>query len=182
MLMNADTSQLLIIDVQARLMPVMATPERVAERCNVLLASAKELEIPTTVSEQYPKGLGPTYDALKLTNSDMVLEKSAFSCVRDDAIAERLGQLKDDGRHQVVIGGIESHVCVQQTALDLVDVGFDVSVVADAVSSRASESVELALARMRDEGVSIVNTEMVVFEWLKRAGTPEFKTLSKLIK
>ncbi len=182
MLMNADTSQLLIIDVQVRLLPVITAPERVVERCNILLAAAKELEIPTTVSEQYPKGLGPTDDSIKLANSDQVMAKSAFSCVRDNAIAERLGQLKEDGRHQVVIGGIESHVCVQQTALDLTDAGFEVSIVADAVSSRASESVELAFARMRDEGVSIVNTEMVVFEWLKRAGTPEFKTLSKLIK
>ena len=182
MLLNADTSQLLIIDVQARLLPAMAIPERVADQCNILLAAARVLAIPVTVSEQYPKGLGPTDKSLNMTNAEQVMEKTAFSCVRDDAIAQRLADLREDGRHQVVIGGIESHVCVLQTALDLSDAGFDVNVVADAVSSRAEASVKLALARMRDEGISIVNTEMAVFEWLKRAGTPEFKTLSKLIK
>lgn len=182
MLLNADTSQLLIIDVQARLLPVMAAPERVADQCNVLLAAARELLIPVTVSEQYPKGLGASDKSLNMADAGQVMEKTAFSCIRDDTIAQRLADLREDGRHQVVIGGIESHVCVLQTALDLSDAGFDVNVVADAVSSRARKSVELALARMRDEGISIVNTEMAVFEWLKRAGTPEFKTLSRLIK
>ena len=182
MLLNADSSHLLIIDVQTRLLPVMAAPERVSARCNILLAAADELDIPVTISEQYPKGLGPTDAALKLCGHHKILEKTAFSCLRDEAIAERLNRMREDGRHQIVIGGIESHVCVLQTAADLTDAGFEVFVVADAVSSRKKGSVKLALARLRDEGVRIVNTEMALFEWLKRAGTNQFKTLSGLIK
>lgn len=182
MLMNADTSQLLIIDVQAQLLPAMATPDEVVRRCNILLEAARTIDVPVTVSEQYPKGLGHTDEGIKLANSDRVMEKTAFSCLRDEAIAAHLLDLREDGRHQVVVGGMESHVCVMQTCLDLVDAGFEVFLAADAVSSRAPSSVELATARLRDEGVSIVNTEMAVFEWLKVAGTPAFKALSALIK
>ncbi len=182
MLLNANSSHLMVIDVQARLLPAMAEAQQVTARGNILLAAARELDIPITITEQYPRGLGPTDAALALADDDAVMEKIAFSCLRDQAIAARLEELRQDGRHQMVICGIESHVCVLQTTLDLADAGYETFVVADAVSSRAQNSVDLALARMRDEGVSIVNTEMAVFEWLKQAGTQQFKTLSALIK
>lgn len=182
MLMNADASHLMIIDVQSRLLPVIASPEQVAARCNILLAAANELDIPVTVTEQYPNGLGHTDQAIALAGTEKVLEKTTFSCLRDAAMAERLEQLGAEGRRQIIIGGIEAHVCVLQTALDLIQAGFEVFVAADAVSSRKTSSVELAMARLRDEGGSIVNSEMVLFEWLKQAGTPVFKRLSGLIK
>jgi nicotinamidase-related amidase len=180
-LMEANKSSLLIVDVQDRLLPAMSEPERLIARSSILLTSAAALGLPVTISEQYPKGLGHTVTALH-SNTATVFEKSAFSCWRDAALKAHFIAMHDGGRPQVVIGGIEAHVCVLQTAIDMAQAGFGVFVVADAVSSRKPESAALAFDRMRDAGVQVVNTEMVVFELLGKAGTAEFKALSGLIK
>lgn len=180
MLLAAEDSQVLIVDVQDRLLPVMADPDRVVKGCSILLQAARTLDIPVTVSEQYPKGIGPTVgDLAALLDTGHIYDKLHFSCARDATLNDRIRGMKRD---TVVIGGIEAHVCVLQTALDLQAAGMKVAVAADATSSRLSRNAQLGLDRMAAHGVDIVTTEMVVFEWLHVAGTDAFKTLSRLIK
>lgn len=180
MLIDPNTSSLLVIDVQARLLPKMAAARDVVDNVTVLLKAAARLDIPVLVSEQYRKGLGTTVAELQpLLPSGNVIEKLAFSCLGENAFATRL---RDLGRAQAVVAGIEAHVCVLQTAEQLLENGVRVFVVADATSSRVPASHARALERLRAAGAVIVTTEMVVFEWLRRAGTPEFKEISALIK
>ena len=181
MLIEASKACLLLIDVQDRLMPAMHQAERVADNCMVLLKTAEKLDLPIIITEQYPKGLGPTIPELEHKGA-MTFEKLSFSAMRDDAVRTHFKQMEDSGFKHVVMAGIEAHVCVLQTALDLKNAGFDVFVVADAVSSRSAQSVELALARLGANGVQIINVEMAIFELAGKAGTPEFKALSALIK
>ena len=177
MIMDASRAQLLVVDVQERLLPAMAEPDLVTGGCAKLVTAAKRLAVPVVVSEQYPKGLGPTVAALK--DAGPVCAKLAFSCAGDDAILQAIAA---QNRPQVVICGIEAHVCVLQSALGFKAKGYDVAVVWDATSSRKLADKELAAHRLRAEGVSIVNVEMTIFEWLHAAGTPQFKELSALIK
>ena len=184
MLITRDKSQLLIVDVQDKLLPAMAEPERVVERCVRLVRAARTLGVPITYSEQYPQGLGQTVEPLRsaLEDTGAVVGKVEFSCLKSDALRERLHDLRREGRPQVVIGGIEAHVCVAQSAIDLEEQGFEAFVVADAVASRAKTSRRLALARLLNSRVEVVDSEMVLFEWLGKAGTPEFKALQALVK
>jgi nicotinamidase-related amidase len=183
MLLDRARSQLLVVDVQERLMPAMYEGARMADRCAILMQAAHRLGIPVTVSEQYRKGLGPTIARLDNIKGDApVLEKMHFSCAADPRIVERIDALAKADRTQLVVCGIEAHVCVTQSALGFKDFGLHVAVAADAVTSRQPESVNLAVARLREAGVAVVNTEMALFEWLHMAGTPEFKELSQLIK
>ena len=180
MLMNAEQSSLLIVDVQQGLAPVMAEPRRVYRGCSLLMRAAVRLGIPLVVSEQYPKGLGQTVgELLELAPAGSVMAKLHFSCASDTAILERFQGL---GRKQMVIAGIESHVCVLQSALGFKAEGFEPVVVADACSSRTDVSYQTAMLRLAANGVQVVTVEMVIFEWLHRAGTPEFKELSALLK
>jgi nicotinamidase-related amidase len=184
MLLARQKSQLLIIDVQEKLVGAIAGTDRVIERCVRLVRAARLLGVPITLSEQYPQGLGPTADAIReaFANDGLVVDKVEFSCLRSDPLRERLHELRRQGRPQVVIGGVEAHVCVAQTAIDLEAQGFEAFVVADAVGSRAKASRKLALARLLKASVDVVDSEMVLFEWMERAGTPEFKELQALIK
>jgi nicotinamidase-related amidase len=184
MLIARDKSQLLIVDVQDKLLPAMAEPDRVVERCVRLVRAARTLGVPITFSEQYPQGLGQTVEPLRsaLEEAGAVVAKVEFSCLKSDALRERLHDLRREGRPQVVLGGIEAHVCVAQSAIDLEEQGFEAFVVADAVASRAKTSRRLALARLLNSGVEVVDSEMVLFEWLGKAGTPEFKVLQGLVK
>lgn len=184
MLISAQRSLLLIVDVQQKLAPAMASLDRLLANLTILLRAAHPLGVPVLASEQYPRGLGPTLPevAALLAPPDgapEVFEKSHFSCAAEPGVAERLALT---GRDQIVIAGIEAHVCVLQTALELRAAAWSVFVVADACSSRAPASAEQAMDRMRQHGVTVVNTEMVLFEWLHRAGTPAFKTLSSLVR
>lgn len=180
MLLSAESSALVIVDVQERLMPAVVEPGRVLRNIDVLLKASGELKVPVLVSEQYPKGLGPTVAAVRnALPPDSVVEKITFSSAGSPAFMDRLVGL---GRKQIVLLGAETHVCVLQTALAVAAADFDVFLVADACSSRTKENIELAIARMRANGIEIVSTEMVVFEWMERAGTPSFKIISQLIK
>jgi isochorismate hydrolase len=183
MLISADRSSLLLIDIQERLLPAMAGAQELERRCSILLKAAKRLNVPIAVSEQYPKGLGATVAPLRehLGNAP-VFAKTEFSGWRNEALRTHLIALHEAGRPQVVVAGVEAHVCVLQTAIDLAQAGFAVFAVADAIASRAPASVALAQERMRQAGVAIVNTEMAVFELLGRAGSAEFMELSGLIK
>jgi nicotinamidase-related amidase len=180
MLLHRAQSCLLIVDVQERLTPVMTDPRRVIHNCHVLIRAAKRLGIPVLASEQYPKGLGPTMVDLReeLPAGD-ILAKTHFSAAADPHI---LARLEATARRQVVVAGIEAHVCVLQTALDLVSRGFQTAVVIDACASRRLQSEEMAWGRLRQEGVPLVSVEMAIFEWLHQAGSSEFKELSTLIR
>jgi nicotinamidase-related amidase len=184
MLLSAGSSQLLVVDIQERLLPAMADGERVVANVRKLITAARRLNVPVTASEQYPKGIGHTVASVAeaLGEAPFVFPKVTFSCARDEAIADRLARVGANGRRQIVVCGIEAHVCVLQSALDLGHAGYEVAVVADAVSSRQVGSRELAFGRLGPSGVAIVNTEMVLFEWVERAGTAAFKDVLALIK
>jgi len=179
-LIDADLSTLLVIDIQAKLNPVMFDPDRAPAGAAKLLSAAHIMDVPVLVSEQYPNGLGATVDALQgLVPEGSVLEKTTFSCLSDDGFRESFEQLE---KSQAVLCGIEAHVCVLQTALELVARGCQVFVVADATASRTPENMDAALERIRAAGGHIVTVEMVLFEWLKHAARPEFKQISQLVK
>lgn len=181
MLIEAARSCLLVVDMQERLLPAIHNFEGILAKCVLLLQVAEKLDLPLIVTEQYPKGLGPTVTELESKNAT-VFEKLSFSGYRDEKIRTHFKTLEDSGFKQVIVCGVEAHVCVLQTALDLKEAGFDVFVVADACSSRAESSAKLAWSRLRHHGVQVVDSEMVVFELASKAGTPEFKALSALIK
>lgn len=182
MLLEAAKSSLLVIDIQERLLPAMASPQQVISNTAILLHAAHMLHLPVTVSEQYPRGLGHTAAGLQLPAEAYRFEKIHFSCWRERVIANHLIQLHEHGRPQVIIAGIEAHVCVLQTAIDMAAAGFGVFVVLDCLSSRKEFSVAVALDRMRSSGVQVITLEMALFELLGQAGTAEFKALSAIIK
>lgn len=176
MLMDRNHSALLIIDIQERLLPHIEDWQRILENALWLTRVAQRLGVPVMASEQYPKGIGHTHAELaSRLPPEAIAEKMHFSC----AAAQCLTGLAGNERRQAVICGVESHVCVLQSALELRWQGKEVFVVADAVGSRRAADRDLALARMRGHGVEIVSREMVAFEWLKRAGTDEFREVSK---
>ena len=179
-MLSARGSLLLIVDAQAGLARAVEDAARCLHRTRLLLTTARELRVPAVVSEQYPEGLGPTDPRLldQLTDA-VVLAKRAFSCWREPVLR---AALETAGRRQIVVTGMEAHVCVQQTALDLAAAGFSTHVCADAVASRRAEDRNLGLERLRDHGVDIVTAESVVFEWLERSDIPAFKALAPHIK
>ncbi len=177
MLMHPRHSMLLIIDVQERLVPAIHDASLLVENCVWLARLANEMKIPVKVSEQYPRGLGATVTALReQVDSDAILEKVHFSCAGEESC--RAG-IYETGRDQMVVAGIEAHVCVLQSVLNFLEAGKQVFVVADAVSSRKPWDAELGIERMRQGGAQIVTREMVFFEWMQKAGTERFKALSK---
>lgn len=188
MLMDVARSSLLIIDVQEKLYPACQEPEQTIANCRFLVTCANRLGVPVIVTEQYPKGLGhtakPILDLLEkpgdAADGGNVVSKIAFSAIPADGFIEKMEE--NAGRDQVVVVGMETHVCVLQTVMELIERGRDVYVVADAVTSRSMHDKIFGLERMRDAGAKIVTRESVMFEWLRVAGTPEFKELSALIK
>lgn len=179
MLLERDRSQLLMVDIQERLLPAMSDPATVVRNGERLLEAARTLAVPVVVSEQYPAGLGRTVPELAgLAPANAVHDKVEFSCFANPALHTTLSGA---GR-QTVIFGIEAHVCVLQTALEMAAASHDVTIVVDAIGSRGVESKEVALRRMQDSGVRLATTEMILFEWLRHAGTPEFKAISRLIR
>lgn len=179
MLIKSERSALLVIDIQDKLAPAMNNIEGVVENTSTLIRAASRLEIPHLVSEQYPQGLGATIEPLAELSEEEAVAKLTFSCMKDDAYVAAFNAL---GRDQVVIVGIEAHVCVLQTAMDLLRRDVQVFVVADGTTSRSPDNHAMALHRLGGAGAEIVTTEMVLFEWLGQAGTSEFKDISKLIK
>lgn len=180
LLLRRDQAALLVVDVQERLHPVMWEKERVADCIGKLIRGFQILSLPIFVTEQYPKGLGPTIpDLRELLEGVQPYEKLHFSCCAVDPLMEAL---KREDRFQIVLCGIETHVCIVQTALDLLHAGYQVHVPADAVSSRRELDWRTALERMRRAGVVVTTTESALFELLEVAGTPEFKQISALVK
>ncbi|WP_392537674.1 hydrolase [Legionella sp. 227] len=177
MLLNKEDSLLLLVDVQEKLTPAVLNNEVFIARCEWLLKLAQRMSVPILVSEQYPQGLGSTLKQFqKYFNPQECVDKVSFSCMGEPTYVERLKQLH---KKQLILIGIETHVCVLQTALEMREAGFEVFVVVDAVSCRGEQNMKYGLKRMKNEGVHLITSEMVFFEWLKKAGTPEFKQLSK---
>lgn len=180
MLIRSGDSCLIVIDMQERLVPAMQAPARTIKNAKLLITVARELEVPVLLTEQYPKGLGHTVSEIATVSQGLpVLEKLHFSCMED---ADFAAAFRATNRKQAVIAGMEAHICVMQTAVNLMDEGYEVFVVTDATSSRTLESEKACLDRLSAGGTGIVTTEMVVFEWLGRAGTPAFKKLLPLVK
>jgi nicotinamidase-related amidase len=181
MLIRAADSVLVVIDMQARLVPAMQAPARTIRNTRTLLAAAHEVDVPILLTEQYPKGLGPTVPEIAEAagTEAMVLSKTHFSCMEDAGFAAAFTGLN---RKQAVVAGMEAHICVVQTAASLMEAGYEVFVVSDATASRTLESEAACLARLSAGGIGIVTTEMVVFEWLGQAGTPAFKKILPLVK
>jgi nicotinamidase-related amidase len=171
---------LLVVDVQERLLPVISDRETVLENALRLVRGAQVFRLPVWVTEQYPKGLGPTVPELSQALAGApVFDKLSFSAA---GVAALLDAFHTRGVTEIVLCGVESHVCVAQTCLDLLDAGLRPFVVADAVSSRTALNRQIGLERMRDAGAQIVSTEMILFELLDRAGTAEFKEIQRLVK
>lgn len=177
MLINAKRSCLLVVDIQGKLVPAVHDHETLISHCQWLLEIAAIIGVPVLTSEQYPQGLGGTVAAIdSLVPAEGKMSKVHFSCAAD---AQCLAKINSTGRDQVIIVGMEAHVCVQQTALQLKAEGKEVFVVADAVGSRNPEDKALALERMRQNGLQIVSREMVAFEWMEKSGTDSFRQISK---
>ncbi|PHQ94142.1 MAG: hydrolase [Marinosulfonomonas sp.] len=180
MLIRALDSALVVIDMQERLVPAMIAPARTIRNTRLLLLAASKTNVPALLTEQYPKGLGNTVSEIKKAAGDAeIFPKIHFSCMEDSGFARSFKAL---GRRQAILTGMEAHICVVQTAASLVEEGYEVFVVSDATASRTLESEAACVARLSAAGVSIVTTEMVIFEWLGRAGTDGFKEMLPLIK
>lgn len=177
---DRSSACLLLVDIQERLLPAMARSQRIQDRATLAARAASILGLPVFATEQYRKGLGPTIpDLAAAIPSFAPVEKLDFSAWRVSALQE---QIAASGRKQILLSGIECHVCVLQSCLDLIASGCQVFVLQDATGSRSEADWQLGIDRMRSAGAVIVSTEMAIFELLGRAGTPEFKTILGLIK
>lgn len=178
-LLQAENSRLVIIDVQEKLLPAIPDAPRLIAACRMLISGANLFSVPVQVTEQYPQGLGPTTRDLAALLPAPVIKQEFSSC---RMLNWQMAADDPSGRYQAVIAGIESHVCVLQTALELQASGYRVFVVADAVASRRETDRDIAFQRMLTSGITLVTAESVVFEWCERSDRPEFKELSKLVK
>ncbi len=180
--LDREETVLVIVDVQEALMKQMnqGVAKNVIRNIQTLLAFAKEMAIPILITEQYPKGLGKTVPEIRMElGSILPIEKLSFSCCGVETFNEKLNR---SGRKQVILTGIETHVCVLQTADDLIQKGYIIHVVADAICSRRKLDWEIGLRWMEKKGAMISTTEIIAFRLLKEAGTEEFRGLSKLLK
>jgi nicotinamidase-related amidase len=171
---------LIVVDVQGKLAQLMYDKHVLFKNIQILIKAAKILDIPVLWCQQCPDSLGPTVPEIaQLLADNESINKAAFSCCGSGEFNTRLNEL---ARQQVLLCGIEAHVCIYQTAVDLLRKGFGVDVIADAVSSRTAENKQIALSRMAGQGVNISCTEMALFELLKTAEHHQFKQIAKLIK
>ncbi|MEX2285603.1 MAG: hydrolase [Planctomycetaceae bacterium] len=178
-LLSRGDSRLLIVDMQEKLLPFIPVDENVIRNCRRLIEGARLLGVPIFATEQYPKGLGATTPELaKFFES--IPTKQRFSGAQ--ALGWGIAGSRPDDRFKIVVAGIEAHVCVQQTALDLIAQGFRVFIPADAVASRGKLDWKIALDRLSASGATLTTTESVLFEWCETSAAPEFKQISKLIK
>ena len=176
MLIHRKSSLLLIVDAQEKLLPHIHEGQQVADHCEKLLKAAGHLDVPSLITEHYPQGLGKSVPSLRtLVPEANIASKIHFSAVKEGC----LQGLNGFDRQQVVVCGAEAHVCVLQTVLDLITLGKEVFLVIDAVGSRTLANRDLGVQRMAHNGAELVSTEMVLFEWLVRAGTESFRTILK---
>lgn len=169
-----------VIDIQERLFPHMETKDELLRKCLLLIEGLKILDIPLHLTEQYPRGLGSTLEAVSHALGPLAaIEKATFSCCDEP---EYIKSLEESGRNTLIICGIEAHVCVLQTVMDLVALGYTPVVVEDCTSSRDLGDKQIAIQRMRAEGAVITSCESILFELTRVSGTNEFKAISRLVK
>ncbi len=180
-LLNADKAVLLVVDIQEKFVPVVFAVERLIAKTTALIEAAKLLELPIVVSEQYPKGLGSTVKALSdiLPEGAVRLEKTAFGCLGDQGIADHLKSL---GRSQIMVCGLEAHVCVNQTVHQLLSAQYQVHLIEDALATRDPVNLEIGVRKMREAGAITSCVEMAIFELMGQSKHPKFKALQALIK
>ena len=177
---EAGRSALIVVDIQDKFRDIIHGMNEVISASRRMIKFSQELDIPVLVTEHYPRGLGTTQPRIReLFNPFQPIEKIEFSCCGSDLFSEILEQLDRD---QIILVGIETHVCIYQTAFDLMRIGKQVVVPADAVSSCSAANRELGLQRMTSLGVQIMGVQMLMFEILKKAGTPQFKKVAPLLK
>jgi nicotinamidase-related amidase len=180
MRIERESSAGLVIDIQEKLLPHMDQKELLLKKCTTLLEGLKVLGVPFVVTEQYPRGLGGTVEEIsKWVNQDPVVEKMAFSCCDEPAVLQALPIKRGK---TIIVFGIEAHVCVLQTVVDLIGTGYHAVVVEDCISSRNPEDKRVAVERMRMEGAVITTCESILFELARVSGTVEFKAISRLVK
>ena len=177
-LMSAADTALLVVDVQEKLIPLIPGRERIVWNIRRLIDGAKILGVPVVATEQYPKGLGRTVAELA-ERLESPPEKLLFSCRECESI---FTSLTERGIQKILVVGIESHVCVQQTVLDLLAAGLRIYVAVDAIGARFSIDHETALRRIDSSGAVLTTTEAALFEWCEAAGTPQFKQISALVR
>ncbi|WP_213698776.1 hydrolase [Acetomicrobium sp.] len=178
--LKKDKSQLLIIDVQERLLPAIYDNTSIVRNIKLLLKAAQVLSIPTKYTEQYPKGLGPTVsDILELLPTETPrFEKIHFSCCDEGNFKDFLGQ----ERKQVILAGIETHICILATTMDLLNDGYQVVIAMEGVGSRRKEHHLAALNVLSQRGAMLLPTESIIYQWLSKSGTPEFKEMLPFFK
>lgn len=176
--LKVEDTALLVVDLQEKLLPKIINSDDVARNATFMVKAAKTLGVPVLATEQYPKGLGATVEPLR-SLIEKVWEKQSFSAVREGGV---LDFLKSDARIKVVLVGIEAHICVMQTVLDLLNQGFHVFICVDAVSSRYAIDVKIALKRMQQAGAVLVTSETCVYELLETAANPVFKEISVMVQ
>ncbi|WP_442485522.1 isochorismatase family protein [Aeoliella sp. SH292] len=182
-LMNAHDTLLCLVDLQERLVPVVGRFERIVWNTRRLLDGANLLGVEVVATEQYPEKLGPTVEPLASRLTSPPSSKLAFSSAGcTDVFSQQLEQWHSGGRHRVLLAGIETHVCVAQTAYDLLAAGFQVFVAVDATGTRHAVDYETALRRLDSAGVVLTTTEAALLEWCRQAGTPEFKQISAWVR
>ena len=178
-MLKTDDTVLLVIDVQGKLAQLMHEKDRLFEDLAKLIKGAEVLEVPIICTEQNPKGLGPTIEQIAPLIKTERIPKSSFSCCGEDRFMRELEKL---ARKQVLLSGIEAHICVYQTAAGLLERGYEVHVVADAVSSRTPQNRGIALQRMADAGAKITSLEMALFELLQVAEGKRFRQILQIVK
>ncbi len=180
-LLDPKKSALLVVDIQQKFVPIVHEAERIIAKTKALIEAAAILNIPIVVSEQYPKGLGRTVDELSepLPGGTIVCEKTSFGCLGDDHLAKKIRALK---RKQIVVCGVETHVCVSQTVHQLLDAGYEVHLIEDALASRDPRNIEIGVRKMEQTGAIPSCVEMAIFEWMGHSKHADFKALQALIK
>ncbi|GGK44160.1 isochorismatase family protein [Salinarimonas ramus] len=184
MLMRRERAQVLVVDLQERLLPALDGGEAALARAEIVVRAARAFGVPVGACAHYPRGLGPLAASMReaLGPGAPVFEKIGFSAFADAGVAAWCAANRARGRDQVVLVGAEAHVCVLQTALDLLAHGYAVFVVADAVASRAPANLHAATARLLHAGAHRVTSEMAAFEWAERGDDPAFKEALRLVK
>lgn len=180
MRINRENTAGLVIDIQERLLPAMEENEAFLNNCQILITGLQELGLPVLATQQYTKGLGETVEPIRsIIKNFKPIEKKDFSCCDEEEFANELEKVNATN---IIICGIESHVCVLQTAIDLKEAGLNPIVVMDCVSSRSFANLDLAAERFRYEGIMMTSYESILFELTRSASAPEFKAISKLVK
>lgn len=176
---QSDRSLLLIVDIQPSFMNGIEGSDRVLRRGEFLVRTANELGIPVLATEQYPERMGGTDERFLDLLTEPPFPKMVFSCLGCDSV---LDYVRKHNKQQIVLVGIETHICVTQTTLQLLELGYEVFVCADATSSRTTDRHEIGLDRIRSAGAQIAHTESIAYEWMNSASHPKFRDVLKLVK